>query len=258
MKNQHTKSKVLSSLFWKLMERGGTQGIQFIVQIVLARLLLPEDYGMIALITIFITIANVFVQSGFNTALIQKKDADEVDFSSVFYLSLFVAGLLYIILFFTAPFIANFYEEPQLISVLRILALTLFFGAFNSIQNAIVARKMVFKKLFFSSLGAVVISGIVGIITAYAGFGVWALVFQQLLNQVSITLILWFTVKWRPKLVFSFESIKSLFSYGWKLLVAALLNTLYMDIRSLIIGKIYSPAMLGYYNRGEQFPKFIV
>ena len=258
MQNQHTKSKVLSSLFWKLMERGGTQGIQFIVQIVLARLLLPEDYGMIALITIFITIANVFVQSGFNTALIQKKDADEVDFSSVFYLSLFVAGLLYIILFFTAPFIANFYEEPQLISVLRILALTLFFGAFNSIQNAIVARKMVFKKLFFSSLGAVVISGIVGIITAYAGFGVWALVFQQLLNQVSVTLILWFTVKWRPKLVFSFKSIKSLFSYGWKLLVAALLNTLYMDIRSLIIGKIYSPAMLGYYNRGEQFPKFIV
>ncbi len=258
MNNEVNKSKILSSLFWKLMERGGTQGIQFIVQIVLARLLLPEDYGIIALITIFITISNVFVQSGFNTALIQKKDADETDFSSVFYLSLFVAGLLYVILFFSAPFIANFYEEPQLIPVLRVLSFTLFFGAFNSIQNAIVARKMVFKKLFFSSLGAIIVSGTAGIVAAYAGLGVWALVAQQLTNQLSITIILWFTVKWRPKLLFSFEKIRGLFSYGWKLLVSALIDTLYMDIRSLIIGKIYSPAMLGFYNRGKQFPALIV
>ena len=157
---------------------------------------------MIALVTIFITIANVFVQSGFNTALIQKKNADEVDFSSVFYLSLFVAALLYIIIYFTSPIIAKFYREPQLIPVLRILSITLFFGAFNSIQNAFVARNMQFKKLFFSSLGAIIVSGSVGIITAYKGWGVWALVAQQLTNQLTITIILWFTVRWRPTLNF--------------------------------------------------------
>jgi len=240
------------------MERGGTQGIQFIVQIVLARLLLPEDFGLIAIVTIFILLANVFVQSGFNTAPIQKKDADDEDFSSVFYLSLFVAGLLYVVLFLTSPFISVFYRSPQLILILRVLSVTLFFGAFNSIQNAYVARNMMFKKLFFSSLGAIIISGTVGIATAYLGWGVWALVAQQLTNQLAVTLILWFTVKWRPKLLFSIEKVKVLFSFGWKLLASSLINTLYMEIRSLIIGKIYIPAMLGFYDRGQQIPKVIV
>jgi O-antigen/teichoic acid export membrane protein len=258
MNNEVNKSKILSSLFWKLMERGGTQGIQFIVQIVLARLLIPEDYGVIALVTIFIIIANVFVQSGFNTALIQKKDANESDFSSVFYLSLFVASLLYVILFFAAPLIAAFFEETQIILVLRVLSVILFFGALNSIQNAVVARKMQFKKLFFSSLGAILVSGTVGIVMAYAGFGVWALVLQQITNQLLIIVILWFTVKWRPRLLFSFERVKSLFSYGWKLLVSALINNLYMNLSSLIIGKIYNAEMLGFYNRGKQFPELIV
>jgi O-antigen/teichoic acid export membrane protein len=258
MKNESIKLSVLSSLFWKFMERGGIQGIQFIVQMVLARLLIPKDYGVIALVTIFIIIANVFVQSGFNTALIQKKDANESDFSSVFYLSLFVASLLYVILFFAAPLIAAFYDEPQLILVLRVISVTLFFGAFNSIQNAVVARKMQFKKLFFSSLGAIVVSGTVGIVMAYAGFGVWALVAQQITNQLLITVILWFTVKWRPRLLFSFERVRSLFSYGWKLLVSSLIDTLYMDLSSLIIGKIYNAEILGFYNRGKQFPELIV
>ncbi len=258
MGTQINKSTVLFSLFWKLMERGGTQGIQFIVQIVLARLLLPEDFGSITIVLIFIQLANVFIQSGFNTALIQKKDADEVDFSSVFYLSLFVAGLLYVVLFFTSQFIADFYRLPQLAQILRVLSITLFFGAFNSIQNAYVARNMIFKKLFFSSLGAIIVSGTVGITAAYLGWGVWALVAQQLINQLAVTLILWFTVKWRPKLLFSIEKVKVLFSFGWKLLVSSLINTLYIDIRSLIIGKIYPPAMLGYYDRGKLFPKIIV
>ncbi|MBN2396546.1 MAG: lipopolysaccharide biosynthesis protein [Candidatus Atribacteria bacterium] len=258
MSNEVNKSKILSSLFWKLMERGGTQGIQFIVQIVLARLLIPEDYGIIALVTIFIIVANVFVQSGFNTALIQKKDANEADFSSVFYLSLFVASVLYVIFFFAAPLIAAFFEEPQLISVLRVLSVTLFFGAFNSIQNAIVARKMQFKKLFFSSLGAIVVSGTVGIVMAYAGFGVWALVVQQITNQLLTNAILWFTVKWRPRLLFSFKRVKSLFSYGWKLLVSSLIDRLSRDLSSLIIGKIYNAEMLGFYNRGKQLPELIV
>jgi O-antigen/teichoic acid export membrane protein len=258
MKNEVNKSQILVSLFWKMMERGGTQGIQFIVQIILARLLAPSDYGIIALIAIFITIANVFVQSGFNTALIQKKDANEVDFSSVFYLSLLVSGLIYIILFNAAPFIAAFYNVPKLILVVRVLSITMFFGAFNSIQNAVISKKMQFKKLFYSSLGAIMVSGTVGIFLAYSGFGVWALVGQQLINQLVITIILWFSVKWRPKLLFSIERVKGLFSFGWKLLVSSLIDSFYSNIRSLIIGKIYSPAILGFYNRGQQFPSLIV
>ncbi|WP_338192420.1 lipopolysaccharide biosynthesis protein [Aerococcus viridans] len=258
MPSQHTKSNILSSLFWKLMERGGTQGIQFIVQIVLARLLSPEEYGIIAIVMVFILLANVFVESGFNTALIQKKDADEVDFSSVLYLSLGVASILYGIIFITAPFIASFYDQPILVKVLRVLSITLFIGAFNSIQNAFVARNMLFKKLFASSLGAVTISGIVGVIAAYSGLGVWALVAQQLTNQLMIAIILWFTVKWRPHLLFSFKRVKVLFSYGSKLLASALIDTLYRELRTLIIGKMYTPLMLGYYNRGQQFPQLIV
>ncbi|GMR70964.1 lipopolysaccharide biosynthesis protein [Aerococcus viridans] len=240
------------------MERGGTQGIQFIVQIVLARLLSPEEYGIIAIVMVFILLANVFVESGFNTALIQKKDADEVDFSSVLYLSLGVASILYGIIFITAPFIASFYDQPILVKVLRVLSITLFIGAFNSIQNAFVARNMLFKKLFASSLGAVTISGIVGVIAAYSGLGVWALVAQQLTNQLMIAIILWFTVKWRPHLLFSFKRVKVLFSYGSKLLASALIDTLYRELRTLIIGKMYTPLMLGYYNRGQQFPQLIV
>jgi O-antigen/teichoic acid export membrane protein len=240
------------------MERGGTQGIQFIVQVILARLLLPEDFGAIAIITVFISLAQVFVQSGFNTALVQNKEANEVDFSSVFYLSLAVAAILYVIIYFSAPYIANFYEQPILTSALRVLSITLFIGAFNSIQNAFVARNMLFKRLFVSSLGAIIISGAIGIITAYNGLGVWALVAQQLSNQLSISIILWFTVKWRPQLVFSFRRVKTLFEYGSKLLVSSLIDTFYRDLRTLIIGRMYTPEMLGFYNRGQQFPNVIV
>lgn len=240
------------------MERGGTQGIQFIVQILLARLLLPSDYGIIALVIIFTAIANVFVQSGLNTALIQKKHADQVDFSSVFYLSLSLAFGIYIVLFLAAPAIASFYEIPEITPVLRVLSLTLFFGAFNSIQNAVVARNLQFKKLFFSSTGAILVSGAVGVYMAYTGYGVWALVGHQITNQLLVTLILWCTVKWRPRLVFSISRVKGLFSFGWKLLVSSLIDTAYQHLRSLIIGKMYTPAILGFYNRGEQFPSVIV
>ncbi|MEG0051018.1 MAG: lipopolysaccharide biosynthesis protein [Terrisporobacter sp.] len=258
MEHRYGKEKIIQSLIWKLMERGGVQGIQFIMQIILARLLTPEDYGSIAIIAIFITIANVFVQTGFNTALIQKKETDELDYSSVFYLSVFVALIIYIILFVAAPFIADFYGIDNLTVVIRVISITLFFGAYNSIQNAIVAKHMEFRKLFFSSTGAVFISGMIGIALAYAGFGVWALVAQQLINQITISVILSFILKWHPKLMFSFERIKVLFSYGCKLLVSALIDTFYMNIRSLIIGKMYSPSMLGFYNRGDQFPQLIV
>jgi len=258
MGKQNDKRKVITSLFWKLMERGGVQGINFLVQIILGRLLLPEDFGAIAIVTVFITLSNVFVQSGLNTALIQKRDSDDIDFSSVFYLSTFLAAVLYMLLFIFSPFIADYYSSPQLTNVLRVLAITLFFGAFNSIQNAYVARNMMFKLLFFSTLGSIIISGIVGIIAAYSGLGVWSLVLQQITQKLSVSIILWFTVKWRPQLKFSLSRVKVLFSFGWKLLASSLLNNLYIDIRMLIVGRLYASSMLGFYNRGEQFPKLIV
>ena len=258
MHNNYSKLTIISSLLWKFLERVGTQGIQFLIQIILARLLEPKQFGTIAIVTVFINLAQVFVQSGFNTSLIQKKDVDEVDFSSIFFVSFGIAVILYFITYIAAPYISYFYRAPILIPVLRVLSLTLFTGALNSIQNAYVSRNLMFKKLFRSSIGAVMISGSLGIVAAYQGLGIWALVIQQLANHISISIIMWFTVKWRPKLVFSLCKVKKLFSFGWKLLLSSLINVLYMDIRTLIIGRVYSPSTLGFYNRGEQFPKVIV
>ena len=253
------KASVISSLLWKFLERIGTQGVQFVVAIVLARLLAPADFGLIALVTVFVMIANVFVQSGLNTALIQKKNADNLDFSTVFYSCLALATVLYLGLFFGAPLIAKFYNnQVELISVIRVLGLMLPLGALNSIQEAYVARNMMFKKLFYRSIGAIIPAGIIGVICAYWGFGIWSLVAQQLLNAFLICVIMWFTVKWRPSLSFSFERWKGLFSFGWKLLCSALLDTFYRNIRDLVIGKLFTPADLGFYNRGDQFPKIII
>lgn len=224
----------------------------------LARLLLPKDFGLIALVMVFISLANVFVQSGFNTALIQKKDSNENDFSSVLFLSLFISLLTYILIFLTSDYIASFYVETKLKLILKVLPLTLFLGAFNSVQIAYVAKHMMFKKLFFSSIGAVSISGIIGISCAYQGLGVWALVIQQIVSQFSVSVILWFTVKWRPHFSFSLSRVSSLFNFAWKLLLTNLIYVLYMDLRTLVIGKIYNPSVLAYYYRGENFPKFIV
>jgi O-antigen/teichoic acid export membrane protein len=255
--SQEKKRDILTGMFWKFLEKGGTQGVQVVIQIILARLLLPSDYGVLALVIVFIEIASVFVQSGLGTSLIQKKVIDSIDLSSVFYLSLGIAGFVYMLLYFSAPFIASFYEKPMLTNILRVLSLTLFPGAFNAIQNAIVSRTMQFKRLFYSSIGSGIISGIVGIVFAYLGYGVWALVFQQLVNQLCITLILWFTVKWRPTLEFSTERVSVLFSFGWKLLLSSLLETAYRNLRSLIIGKLYTSSILGFYNRGQHFPKLV-
>lgn len=240
------------------MERGGAYGIQFIVMIVLARLLLPEEFGLIVLVTTFIAIAGIFVHVGFSTGLIQKKHTDEVDYCSVFYLNLVVAGALYTFIFFIAPYIALFYGEPDLITVLRVLSITLFLGAINSIQHAIISRNMDFKKLFVSSFWGVVVSGAIGIGLAYAGFGIWALVVQTLTSQLLVTIILWLTVSWRPRLLFSMSRIKELFPFSWKLLLSGLIDAVNNNVQSLIVGKMFSPAMLGFYNRGDQLPKLFV
>ena len=253
------RSTVIKSLAWKYLERLGTQGVQFVVAIVLARLLSPADFGLIALVMVFVALATVFVQSGVNTSLVQKKNADSLDFSTVFFASLAVAMVLYMMLFFASPFIADFYNgQTKVIPVLRVLGLMLPLGAINSVQEAYVRRNMMFKKLFYRSIGAVIPSVFLGIVVAYMGYGIWALVTQQLCNTMLVCVIMWFTVKWRPHLEFSFDRLRLLFGFGWKLFCSALLDTAYRNMRDLIIGKLFSPVDLGFYNRGDQFPKLII
>ncbi len=249
---------VLSNFIWRFLERCGAQGVTLIVSIVLARLLDPNVYGTIALVTIFTTIMQIFVDSGMGNALIQKKDADDLDFSSVFYFNIVMCSVLYLIMFFLAPFIAKFYKIPELTAVIRVLSLILVISGVKNVQQAYVSRHLMFKRFFFATLGGTIGAAIIGIIMAYFGFGVWALVAQMLFNTTIDTLILWITVKWRPKKMFSMQRLKSLFSYGWKLLISALLDTVYNNIRQLIIGKVYTKSDLAYYNNGKKYPEYLV
>ena len=246
------KKQVIQGAFWKFAERIAAQLVSLVVSIVLARLLSPTEYGTISLVMVFITIANVFVNSGFGQALIQKKDADSLDFSSVFYFSLGFTGLIYIILFFGAIPISEFYDMPILIPVLRVLAISVPIMGINSVQQAYVARKMQFKLFFYATFIGTVISAVVGISLAYSGFGVWALVAQTLTNNVIDTIVLQRTIKWRITREFSFDRIKSMLSYGWKLILQ-----IYSSLRSLLIGKFYTTEDLSYYTKGNQFPELI-
>ncbi len=252
-----THKKVISSLFWKFGERITAQLVSLLVSIILARLLSPDDYGAVTIVMVFITIANVFVSNGFGNALIQKKDADNLDFSSVLYINIILSILIYAVLFISAPFIANFYYMPILNPVLRVLGIRIPVAAINSIQHAYVSRNMLFKRFFWSTLFGTVLSGISGIIMAYSGFGVWALVTQYLINTCTDTVVLWFTVKWRPILACSLKRAKPLIKYGWKLLVSGLLDTGYTQLRSLLIGKLYTSEDLAFYNQGEKYPQVL-
>lgn len=256
--NGFGKESVLSNLIWRYAERCGAQLVTFIVSVVLARILTPEDYGTIALVTVFTTIMQVFVDSGLSTALIQKKDADDLDFSSVFYFNFVVCIILYLIMFFAAPLIASFYNMPELLPVIRVISLTIVISGVKGVQQSYVSRNMLFKRFFYATLGGTIFSAFLGIAMAYAGFGVWAIVAQQLSNTAIDTLILWTTVKWRPHLRFSWERLKGLLGFGWKMLCSALLDTVYNNLRSLLIGKVYSSVDLAYYNEGDRFPKLIV
>ena len=251
-------SKVFSNLTWRFAERCGAQLVTFIVSIFLARILMPEDYGTVALVTVFTAILQVFVDSGLSTALIQKKDADDLDFSSVFYFNFAVCITLYLVMFLAAPLIASFYNIPELVSIVRVISLTIVISGVKGVQQSYVSRNMLFKRFFYATLGGTIISAFLGIAMACSGFGVWAIVAQQLSNTAIDTLILWITVKWRPKLMFSWERLKGLLGFGWKLLCSALLDTVYNNLRSLIIGKVYSSADLAYYNEGKKFPSLIV
>lgn len=252
------KGKTLSGFIWRLAERFGAQGVSFIVSIVLARLLEPVAYGLIAMATVFTNILSVFVDSGMANALIQKKNADDLDYSTVFYFNMVMSAFVYLIVFFTAPLIAGFYNNSELITLIRVLSLSLLIYGVKSIQQAYVSKHMIFKKFFFATLGGTLFSAVLGILLAYLGAGVWALVAQQLSNALIDTIVLWFTVKWRPKWMFSFKRLKGLFSFGWKLLLSALIDTVYNNLRSLIIGKKYSSEDLAFYNKARNFPNIVI
>lgn len=250
--------KVVSNFIWRLMERIGAQGVSLVVSIVLARLLAPSVYGTIALVNVFLIILQVFVDSGLGTALIQKKHVDQLDYSSVFYFNLLMCILIYASLFFSAPLIAGFYNNPDLVPIVRVVSVTVLFSGVKGIQQSYVSRTMQFKKFFFATLAGTIISALVGIFMAYMGFGVWALIAQNLTNTAIDTLVLWMTVKWRPTWEFSFTRLKGLLSYGWKILLSSLISTIYTNLRQLLIGKYYSTEDLAYYNKGNEFPNKIV
>lgn len=258
--NKSLKWKTITGTAWKFGERISAQAVNFVVSIILARLLLPEDYGIIALVTVFITICDKLVVSGFATSLIQKKDADNLDFSTVFFFSVGMSLVLYAAMFFGAPLIADFYsayDRELLINVIRVMGIQIIATAVNSVQQAYVSRTMQFKKTLWSTLSGTVLSAIVGISMAYAGYGVWALVAQYCVNVVTVMIVLWIVVRWRPELRFSVKRFKDLFSYGWKIFVASIIKVLYNDLRSLVIGKFYSASDLAYYNKGQSFPQLV-
>ncbi len=252
------KTKTLSNMIWRFAERTGAEGIAFVVSIVLARLLTPEEYGTVALITVFTSIFQVFVDSGMGNALIQKKDADQLDFSSVFYFNIVLCIVLYAILFLMAPWIAEFYDDPSLTAMTRVVGLTIIVAGLKNIQQAYVSRQLLFRKFFFATLGGTLVAGVVGITMAFMGFGAWAIAAQQLVNVTIDTIILYITVNWRPTLEFSLLRLKGLFNYGWKLLASSLLDKIYNEVRQLIIGKVYTSEDLAYYNRGNQIPRLVI
>lgn len=252
------RKNVFSNLIWRFMERGGSQAVSFVVSIVLARLLEPELYGSIALVLVITSILQVFVDSGMATALIQKKDTDDLDFSSVFYFNLAFCLLLYAGLFLAAPLIGRFYGDSSLVPVIRVLGITIVVSGVKNVQQAYVAKTMQFRRFFFATLGGTLFSAAVGIAMAYMGYGIWALVMQQLLNTAVNTAILWLTVGWKPQRCFSLQRLKVLVAYGWKILVSALLDTVYLKLYQVVVGLKYTSSDLAFYNKGDQYPNLLV
>lgn len=241
---------VKAGMIWSFVERFSTQGVGFVVSIVIARLVAPEMYGLIALIQVFISIAQVFIDSGFGNALIQKRNRTEVDFHTVFIFNIVISIFLYIIFFLCAPLIANFYEEPKLTLLTRMVAITLLISSLSIVQRTKLTIQLDFKKQAIASLLATIISGIIGIVMAYKGLEIWALVAQQLISNIIQLVVLTIVSKWRPRFIFSYESFKTMFSFGSKLLINNLITSIYINLANLFIGKWYSPSSLAFYNRG--------
>ena len=239
---------------WTLMEKLSTQAVQFVVGMILARLLTPNDYGTVSLTAIFFAIANVLVDGGFGNALIQKKDADDLDFNSVFYLNLALSFVAYVVLFFAAPWIADFYKTPELKNIVRVSAICFLFNAVNAIQNAELTKKMLFHLSFRVSMITCFTSAVCGVTLAFLGYGVWALVWSSLITEFVGVIARWFIIAWRPRLMFSLVRLKPLFSYGWKMAVSGLLDQTFVNLNGLLIGKFYTKADLAYVNKGRSLP----
>lgn len=250
------KSQAVKGVVWSAVERFSVQGIQFVLSIIIARLVAPSEYGLIAMLGIFLAIAQTFIDSGFSNALIQKKDRTEVDFSTVFYFNIVVSLVVYLILFLSAPYIALFYKEPLLDIITKWVGVNIIISALSIVQRAKLTIQLNFKTQAKASLIAVVVSGICGITMAYYGYGVWALVCQSLLNNLLNTLLLWVFARWMPAFIFSWQSFKGLFSFGSKLLLSGLLHTIYLNLYTLVIGRKYSATDVGYYNRSYSIAQY--
>lgn len=249
---------IFSSLSFKFIEQLSIKFTSIIVGIVLARLLDVTDFGVVAILTVFIHLSNAVIEGGLSTSLIQKKTVGDIDYSTVFFVSCALAVVLYIALFLSAPFIAVQYENEAICTYLRVIGIALFFTPFNATQLGYIYRNMHFKRLMICSFTACVLSGSIGILMAYRGFGAWALIAQTIINGGVCVVMLLFLIPWKPKLLFSFSVLKEHFAFGWKLLVSSLLDTMYNEMRSLVIGKKYTADDLAYYNRGESYPKTIM
>ena len=256
--NMDKQGDTLKNFIWRFAERASSQIVTLIVSIAIARVVAPEAYGTLALITVITSLLQLFVDCGLSTALIQKKDVDDLDYSSVFYFNVFLCVGLYILTFVLSPIIAYVYDDKSLVDIIRVAGILILISGVKGVQQAYVARNALFKSFFFSTLGGTIISAIVGLIMAYSGYGVWALVMQILSNAIFDTMILWFTVKWRPKKLFSWIRLKSLVSFGWKLLLSSLLGSGYTSISNLLIGKVFSTTKLAYYTQGDKYPNIIV
>lgn len=251
------KNNTAEGMIWTFAERISAQLVSTIVGIVLARMLLPNDYGIISIVMVFITICNVFVTRGFGTTLVQKKDADDLDYSTAFYLSVFLGFFLYVILFAIAPFIAGTYKMEQLTPVLRVLGIRIPIAAFNTIQQAYIQRTMQFRIFFVATLTGTIVSCVTGIVMAYCGYGVWALVGQYLTNVIIDTVILSFVSGWRLKTKFSFARVRYIWSFGGKILFSDLLCTIVDNFRNLITGKVFGSQQLAFLDQGNKYPKLL-
>jgi len=247
------KQKAISGATWSLTGRILQQGSQFVFGIILARLLLPAEYGLVSMAMVFVIVLQVFIDSGFSAAIIQRKNLTNTDLSTVFYINLILSTLAYIILFFSAGEIAEFYNEPQLLKIVRVLSLLVFLFALSIVQNSLLTRDVNFKLRTRIEFTSQVLSSIIAIFLAYKGYGVWALIWKTLFNQIFINIQLWFQNNWFPSLEFSKSSFKELFSFSSKLLLSGLLDTIYRQLYRLVVGKFYPAAELGFYTRAEQF-----
>ncbi|MGN0243007.1 MAG: lipopolysaccharide biosynthesis protein [Lachnospiraceae bacterium] len=257
MNSNEIKKSTLSGMFWKFFERSFAQLVSLVVSIILARLLLPEDYSVVSIVAIFFTFANIFISGGFSSALIQKKEADILDYSSVLYVSIFIALVMYALMFFLAPFISRIYTQPILIPIIRVMGITLIINAIKSVFSAYTSSHLQFKKFFYATFFGTIISAVVGICMAHRGFGSWALVAQQMTNSAIDTLILFMSTRCRFVFKISFQRMRELFSFGWKIFLTSIISTIYDEVNPLIIGLRFSPSDLAFYEKGRGFPSII-